>query len=311
MNYTLHQLKIFLKVAKTRSITKAAEELYLTQPAVSIQLKNFQDQFELPLLEVISKKIYITDFGKEIAAAAEKILLEVHEIQQKMHTYQGKLTGKLKLSVVSTGKYIAPYLLADFIHKHPQIELQMDVTNKAQVIESLEKNEVDFSLVSVLPDQIQIEKEDLMPNKLYLVGNAESQLTQKIYDKRIFQHIPLIYRETGSGTRHVMEAFIKKNKIPVKMNMELTSNEAVKQAVMAGLGYAIMPIIGIRNELSSGQLRIISVKGFPVKSTWSLIWLRGKKMTPVSQAFLQHLQIHKQQIIEENFNRFMIHNTHE
>ena len=151
MNYTLHQLRIFQQVVQNLSITKAAEELHLTQPAVSIQLKNFQDQFDLPLFEVISKRIYITDFGKEIAEAADKILTEVHAINFKMHAHQGELTGKLKMSVVSTGKYIAPYFIADFIRQHQGVELLMEVTNKAHVINSLEKNEVDFSLVSVLP----------------------------------------------------------------------------------------------------------------------------------------------------------------
>lgn len=155
MNYTLNQLQIYLKVAQTLSITKAAAALHLTQPAVSIQLKNFQDQFDIPLIEVINKKIYVTDFGKEIAEAAERILSEVYAINFKMHAHQGQLTGKLKISVVSTGKYIAPYFIADFIKQHQGVELLMDVTNKAQVINSLEKNQVDFSLVSVLPKQIR------------------------------------------------------------------------------------------------------------------------------------------------------------
>ena len=305
MNYTLHQLRIYLKVSQTRSITKAADELYLTQPAVSIQLKNFQDQFDLPLMEVIRKKIYITDFGKEIAVAAEKILTEVHDIQQKMHAYQGKLTGRLKMSVVSTGKYIAPFFLADFINQHPEIELVMDVTNKSRVIESLENNEVDFSLVSVIPENIQIDKEDLLTNKLFLVGRADTTINTKVHDKRIFERIPIIYREPGSGTRYVMETFIRKNKIPVKMNMELTSNEAVKQAVLAGLGYSIMPLIGIRNELSNGQLCIIPVKGFPIESTWSLIWQRDKKLSPLSLAFLHYLRANKAKIIAEKFSGYL------
>ena len=123
MNYTLHQLQVFLKVAQCQSITKAAEELHLTQPAVSIQLKNFQDQFEIPLTEIIGRKLYVTDFGKEIVLAAEKIINEVHAINYKMQAYQGKLSGRLKISIVSTGKYIMPYFLADFLKLHPDVEL--------------------------------------------------------------------------------------------------------------------------------------------------------------------------------------------
>ena len=130
MNYTLNQLRIFLKVAQARSVTRAAEELHLTQPAVSIQLKNFQAQFDVSLIEVINKRIYVTDFGKEIANAAEKILTEVNAINYSMHAFKGELTGKLKISIVSTGKYIAPYFLADFIKKHEGVELLLDVPIK-------------------------------------------------------------------------------------------------------------------------------------------------------------------------------------
>jgi len=304
MNYTLNQLQIFLKVVQTLSITKAAAELHLTQPAVSIQLKNFQDQFDLPLIEVVNKKIYVTDFGKEIAEAAERILSEVNAINFKMHAHKGQLTGKLKISVVSTGKYIAPYFIADFIKQHQGIELLLDVTNKAQVINSLEKNEVDFSLVSVLPQNISVDKVQLMQNKLFVVGNYDEKFSKKEYDKKIFESIPLIYREPGSGTRHVMEKFILKNNLPVTKKMELTSNEAVKQAVIAGLGYSIMPLIGIKNELMNHQLQIIPVKGFPIKSTWYLIWLMGKKLSPVANAYLNYVKKEKQHIIQEKFEWF-------
>lgn len=301
MNYTLHQLQIFLKIAEKQSITKASEELHLTQPAVSIQLRNFQDQFPIPLTEVIGRKLYVTDFGKEIATAAEKILQEVKDINYKTLTYQGKLSGKLKISVVSTGKYIIPYFLSDFMKQNQGVDLVLDVTNKAKVINSLEKNTVDFSLVSVLPEKLQIDKIELMENQLYLVGNTEEKFTKKQYDKSIFTKLPIIYRELGSGTRLTMERFIEKNNLPVRKKMELTSNEAVKQAVIAGLGYSIMPLIGIRNELKTGRLQIIPVKGFPVKSTWHLIWLKNKKFSLAASAFLEYIKEQKDSIIEEKF----------
>lgn len=301
MNYTLHQLQVFLKVAQTQSVTKASEALHLTQPAVSIQLRNFQDQFEIPLTEVIGRKIFITDFGKEIAVAAENILNEVYAINYKTLAYKGQLAGRLKISVVSTGKYVMPYFLADFIKKHDGVELLLDVTNKAMVIESLEKNEVDFSLVSVLPDHLQLEKVELMQNKLYLVGNALHQLEAKLHGKNIFETLPLIYREQGSGTRYVMEKYIEQNKIPIRKKMELTSNEAVKQAVIAGLGYSIMPLIGIKNELTNGDLKLIEVEGFPIKSTWNLIWLKNKSFSPVANSFLHYIRQEKDRIIAEKF----------
>ena len=301
MNYTLHQLQIFLKIAEKQSITKASEELHLTQPAVSIQLRNFQDQFPIPLTEVIGRKLYVTDFGKEIAAAAEKILQEVKDINYKTLAYQGQLSGKLKISVVSTGKYIMPYFLSDFMKQNHGVDLVLDVTNKSKVINSLEKNTVDFSLVSVLPEKLQIEKIKLMENQLYLVGNTEEKFTKKIYDKSIFTKLPIIYREQGSGTRFTMERFIEKNNLPVRKKMELTSNEAVKQAVIAGLGYSIMPLIGIRNELKTDRLQIIPVKDFPIKSTWHLIWLKNKKFSLAANAFLKYLEEQKDTIIQEKF----------
>lgn len=301
MNFTLHQLQVFLKVTQNESVTKAAEELHLTQPAVSIQLKNFQDQFEIPLTEVVGRRLYVTDFGKEIAIAAENILNEVYAINYKSLAHKGQLTGRLKISIVSTGKYIMPYFLTGFLKAHEGIELVLDVTNKAQVIGSLERNEVDFSLVSVLPANLQLEYEELMPNKLYVVGNTDQKFNKRPYDDSLFETLPLIYREPGSGTRHVMEQFIEQNKLPVRKKMELTSNEAVKQAVIAGLGYSIMPLIGIRNELKNGVLQIIPVKGFPITSTWHLVWMKNKNFSPVARAFLDYVRKEKENIIAQNF----------
>lgn len=301
MNYTFSQLRIFSKVRETQSITKAAEELHLTQPAVSLQLKKLQEQFDLPLTELVGRKIYITDFGHEIADATDKILDELYAIDFKTHARKGKLTGVLRLSVVSTGKYVMPYLLSGFTKMHPELELKMDVTNKARVVESLEKNEVDFALVSVMPAHLKLQKLELMKNKLYLVGNSERVFRKAPADKSILEQLPIIYREAGSGTRHVMEQFILRNKLQVKMKMELATNEAVKQAVIAGMGYSVMPLIGIKNELSKGELRIIPVQGFPIQSTWNLTWLKDKQFSFAASAFLQYLRAEKENIMAERF----------
>lgn len=289
MNYTLNQLNIFLKVVQTKSVTKASEELHLTQPAVSIQLKNFQDQFDVPLTEIVGRKIYITDFGHEIATAAENIINQVHAINYKTLAFKGQLIGRLKISAVSTGKYIMPYFLADFINQNPAVELIMDVTNKNKVLESLENNEVDFALVSILPTTLNIEKLDLLQNKLFFVGDTKTNFKRNNKIEDVFTKLPLIFREKGSGTRQTMENFILQNNLSVLRKMELTSNEAVKQALLAGLGYSIMPLIGIRNELSKNELQIVPIKGLPIVTTWSLIWLKGKKRTPVSGAFFRIL----------------------
>jgi len=302
MNYTLNQLQIFLKIVQTQSVTKASEELHLTQPAVSIQLKNFQDQFDIPLTEVVGRKIYITDFGKEIAIAAENIINQVQSINAKTLAFKGQLTGRLKISIVSTGKYVMPYFLTDFMKINSHVELNMDVTNKSKVIESLENNEIDFALVSILPQKLNIEKLDLLQNKLFLVGNVKHKIKKSVKAKDLFNELPLIFREKGSGTRQTMERFIEKNKISAVKKMELTSNEAVKQSLLAGLGYSIMPLIGIRNELHNNELQIIPIKGLPIKTTWSLIWLKGKKHSPVSMSFLEYLKKEKSNIVHEHFH---------
>ncbi|MBC7411803.1 MAG: LysR family transcriptional regulator [Bacteroidia bacterium] len=302
MNYTLNQLQIFLKVVQLQSVTKASEELHLTQPAVSIQLKNFQDQFDIPLTEVVSRKIYITDFGREIAEAAENILNQVYAINYKTLAYKGQLTGRLKISVVSTGKYVMPFFLADFMKQNSGIDLLMDVTNKNKVIESLENNEVDFALVSILPTTLNIDKLDLLQNKLYLVGSTKTKFKKNLTTDEIFKDLPLIFREKGSGTRQTMESFIERNNLSVLKKMELTSNEAVKQALLAGLGYSIMPLIGIKNELNNNELQIIPIKGLPIKTIWSLIWLKRKKHSPASLSFLNHLKNDKSRIVQEKFS---------
>lgn len=301
MNYTLHQLRVFLKVTEKKSVTKAAEELFLTQPAVSIQLKNFQDQFSIPLTEVVGRKLYVTDFGAEIAEAAEKIIDQVYAINYKSLAYEGNLSGKLKISIVSTGQYVMPYFLSDFINANTGVELSMDVTNKSKVVKSLENNEIDFALVSVVPDHMKVSCEELMKNKLFLVGGTKNKVRKKI-NKKIFAQLPLIYREQGSATRVVMEEFIKTNKLPTSKKIELTSNEAVKQAVMSGLGYSIMPLIGIKNELRNGDLQIIEVAGLPISTTWNLVWLTAKKLSPAATAFLEYVKLEKGQIIAEHFS---------
>lgn len=301
MNYTLNQLRIYIAVAQTRSVTKAAELLHLTQPAVSIQLKNFQEQFDVPLFEVVNKKVFITDFGADIAIAAENILEQVHQIDSKINAYKGELVGKLKISSVSTGKYVAPYILTDFLTKHKGVELLLDVTNKAQVMNHLENNLVDFCLVSVLPTSFQIDKIELMPNKLFCVGNENQFNSKKEITIKSLEQMPFIFREQGSGTRLMMEEYFKKHKLKVVKKMELSTNETVKQAVIAGLGYSIMPLIGLKNELLEQQLSIIPVKGFPLKSSWYLIWLKGKKLSPLAEIFVQFLKQEKHNIIQKHF----------
>ena len=302
MNYTLHQLQVFYKITETLSITKAAEELFLTQPAVSIQLKNFQNQFDIPLTEMVGRQIYITDFGKEIATAAEAILNEVYAINYKTQAYKGQLSGRLKISVVSTGKYVIPYFLSDFIKNNKEVELEMDVTNKTKTLKSLKNNEIDFALVSILPKDIEVESKIILENKLFLIGNKYVDSNPKNNLAEYAANYPLIYREAGSATRITMENYLDQNGIKPNMKLQLTSNEAVKQSVIAGLGLSIMPLIGLKNELDKGDLKIIPVKKLPIVSSWRLIWLKGKKFSPVANAYLKHINAAHEEIKNEYFS---------
>ena len=276
MNYTLNQLRIYLKITQTGSITKSAEQLNLTQPAISIHLKNFQQQFDYPLIEIIQRRIHVTALGKEIALAAESIISEIDNINYRSQNFKNNLAGHLRISIVSTGKYIMPYFLSDFLKNNVKI---------------------DFALVSIRPDDIQVETLNLIPNELYLVGNKEVGPDIKIEEQ--LASTPFIFREKGSGTRQVMEKFITKNKIKIKKKLELTSNEAVKHAIISGLGYSIMPLIGIRNEIQTGLLKIIPIKGLPLKTTWQLIWLKEKRLTPIAESYLKYLELEKKNIISK------------
>lgn len=291
MNYTIHQLQIFLKVIQTQSITKASEELFMTQPAVSIQLKKFQEQFDVPLTEIVGRNLRVTDFGREIGKIAERALQELEHIKFKTNEYEGLLTGRIKISAASTGKYVIPFFLSDFLSEHPGIDLILDVTNKSMVLESLLKNETDFALVSILPQNMNIEEEVLIDNRLYLVGSTPERQ----------ESAPWIYREQGSATRSVMEEYLSKVGKGNRRQLELTSNEAVKQAVMAGLGYSIMPLIGIHNEVDNKQLFIYPVEGLPITTKWRLIWMKDKKLAPACEAYLKYLSEHKERIRQEQF----------
>jgi len=302
MNYTLHQLQVFLKITQTKSITKAAEELHLTQPAISIQLRNFQNQFDIPLTEIVGRKLYVTEFGNEIALAAQRIIDEVNTINFRTSAFKGMVSGRLRVSVVSTGKYVMPYYLSEFMNNNKGIELEMDVTNKLKVIQSLKNNEVDFALVSVLPKDLVLEHLILLENRLFLVGSKNLAIDSQAKIEAIFTQYPLIYREEGSATRTAMENFLQNRNISAVTKLQLTSNEAVKQALIAGLGISIMPLIGLKNELERGELKIIPIKGLPLTTDWRLVWLKNKPLTPVAKAFLDFIQEKKETIFENSFS---------
>lgn len=293
MNYTLHQLQVFLEVVRQQSVTRAAEELFMTQPALSIQLKNFQNQFDIPLTEVVGRKLYVTDFGTAIAELAENVLKEADAIKYKTKEYGGLFSGKLRISTASTGKYVIPYFLSSFAQKYSGVDLLLDVANKLKAISSLKNNEIDFALVSVVPDEISVYEEILIENRLYLVGKSRN------YKK----DVPFIFREEGSATRLAMDNYLKLGK--QRKRIELMSNEAVKQAVIAGLGYSLIPLIGMKNELINEEMYIIPSKNLPITNSWRLIWLKSKKLSPVAKEFLNYVSEQKEEIVKTHFSWYL------
>ena len=232
---------------------------------------------------------------------AKRILNEVYAINYKTNQYKGLLSGRLKVGVVSTGKYVMPFLLSKFINHNDGIDLVMDVTNKSRVIESLAKGEIEFALVSVLPDKLDIEEEVIMDNELQFIANKDFKYNNAKFTKEDLEKQALLYREEGSATRKIMEDFFQKKNLRIRKKIELTTNEAVKQAVLAGLGISIMPVIGIRSDLQAGRLKILPSAGMPIKTKWRLIWLKNKQLSPVALAYLTYLRDHKSDIIKKYF----------
>lgn len=301
MNFTLHQLEIFVKVCDCQSITKAAEKMFLTQPAISIQLKKLQNEFEIPLTEVIGRQLFVTDFGRRIYDLSREILAGVAAINTATDEYKGIMTGEIRIATASTGKYVLPFFLRDFMHNHPGVKVDIDVTNKTKVVESLKENAVDFALISVLPTKLNLHAFPLIKNENYLVAAADYPKLPKQMSVEKLANYPLIFREHGSATRSVMQNFLKANNVQVKRSMTMVSNEAVKQAVLAGLGLSIMPIIGIRAAINSGDIMRIPIKGLPHITEWNLVYMNGKKLSIAAKALLAHIEANKQQISEKYF----------
>lgn len=300
MSLTFQQLRAFHAIAKHESITKGAKSLQMTQPAASMQLKNLQDQFDVPLTEVIGKQIHITEFGEEIVKMAERIFDEINMIDQRMLELKGLLAGKIRISSVSTGKYIIPYFMSEFMKIHPHVEISLEVSNRFQVLADLEKNSTDVALLSIAPEDPNLKSLLLSENEWYMVSNPENQsLYQELIDRNEWTKIPYILREKGSGTRVMMEKFLESKKTVPHKNLEFATNEAVKQAVLAGLGATLLSKFSVQNELSEGKIVILKANGMELKEKWKLMWLKQKKHSPAVLAFIRWMATHSEQIFEQ------------
>lgn len=306
MNISLQQLRGLQLIASHKSITKAAKSMGMTQPAVSSQLKNLQEQFEVPLTEVIGKKIYITEFGKELVQTADRIFAEVDQIEQKMLEIKGLLAGKIKISAVSTGKYIMPYLMADFMKIHPHVDISLEVSNRHTVLAHLKENETDLALISVLPDDLDFEKVKLSDHKWQLACSPENvDHYKKEIEAGRWENIPFVLREKGSGTRVMMEKFFQDRNINIKSRLDLATNEAVKQAVMAGLGASVLSNFSMYQEIIDERICIIDFEGLPLKGDWNLIWLKQKNHSPAVLAFIRWISENKEKVFRDHFPDFI------
>ncbi|MHA7130958.1 LysR family transcriptional regulator [Algoriphagus namhaensis] len=302
MNISIQQLRALQLVAEHNSITKAARSIGMTQPAISIQLKNLQELFDFPLTEVVGKKIYMTEFGQELVDAAERIFAELDVIEQKMLELKGLLAGKIRISAVSTGKYIVPYLMSDFLDLHPHVDISLEVSNRRTVLAHLQENTTDLALVSVLPDDYDLEKITLSSNRWQLACSPEKAAFYKEQiETNQWQNVPFILREKGSGTRSMMERFFSQRNISVKSRLELATNEAVKQAIMAGLGASILSTFSIHQEIDDGRITILDYPGLPIVGDWDLIWLKQKKHSPAVLAFIRWITENKERLFEKHF----------
>ena len=214
---------------------------------------------------------------------------EADTLKCKTKEYEGLFTGKLRISSASTGKYVIPCFLSPFVKKHNGIDYILDDSNKIMAMKSLKDNEIDFALVSVVLDEFDVYEESLIENRLYLVGNT----------KKYSKDLPLIFREDGSATRSVMDRYFQLGK--QRKRIELTSNEAV----IAGLGYSLIPLIGMKNELQNQEVHIIPSKNLPITTNWRLIWMKNKKLSPVAKEFLNYVQGQKNQIVDAHFNWYL------
>jgi DNA-binding transcriptional LysR family regulator/DNA-binding CsgD family transcriptional regulator len=291
MNLTFRQLHIFQTVAKYLSFTRAARELFLTQPAVSIQVKQLEEQLGLPLFDQIGKKIYLTQAGQEVFLYTQQVLTLLKEMEIVVDELKGLKKGKLVLSGVTTAEYILPGLLGLFRQIYPDIQITLEVTNRARVLQRLANNEIDLAIMGQPPEELNLMGEPFLPNQLLVVALPSHPLAGE-------KQIPLsrlaletfLTREPGSGTRIALEKLFKEAGLSLRIGLELGSNEAIKQAIQAGLGLGVLSVYALSLELRSGKLVALDAEGFPLQRYWYVVYLAEKRLSPAARAFKEFLQ---------------------
>lgn len=286
MNITLRQLKVFERVARRLSFTRAAEELYLTQPAVSMQIKQFEDTIGLPLFERLGKKIYLTRAGEELYRISRSISQQLQEAEQLIEELKGAEGGRLSVSVASTVHYFAIRLLADFRLHYPKVRITFKVTNRKGLLQQLEDNETDIVLMGQPPDDQDLIAEAFMENPLVIIAPPNHPLArQSFVSLEELKNETFIMREQGSGTRNSVERFFAEKDIKISISMEMNTNAAVKQGVEEGLGLGIVSIHTIIRELEDKHIAVLNVEQFPIIRQWYIVTRSGKRLSAIAQEF--------------------------
>jgi len=290
VHLTLQQLRLFEAVSRLGSYTRAAEELCISQPAVSIQIKRLETQAGLPLFEQVGKKTFPTTAGKTMYDASLDILNRIEDLKHSIEELKGTVKGSLQMSVVTTAKYFLPNLLGIFLQQYPDVEPKLKFTNRARVIERLMNNEDDFVIMGQIPKDDNLEAYPFLNNILGIVAHADHPLANKknITIEELANQRFLI-REPGSGTRYVFDQLLKEHGVIIEPYMELGSGEALKQAVMAGLGIAVLSLHSVQLERDVNKLIVLDVEGFPLKRRWYAVHLKGRKLSLVARTFLDFI----------------------
>lgn len=290
LHLTLRQLKVFECVARNLSYSRAAAELHLTQPAVSMQIKQLEGNIELPLFEQVGKQIYLTEAGFELYQYSRTISRQLSDMEVALDELKGLERGKLNISVVSTANYFAPHLLAKFCQRYSGVTVSLNVSNREAVLKQLSDNLTDLAIIGQPPKKLDIVSESFMENPLVVIAPPDHPLCEvsRIPVQRLAQEIFLV-REPGSGTRSAMERFFTKHKITINRGMETDTTEAIKQAVQAGMGLGIISLHTAELELATNRLKILDVQGFPIMRYWHIVHRKNKRLSGVAQAFKDFL----------------------
>jgi DNA-binding transcriptional LysR family regulator len=288
---TLQQLRLFAAVAEHKSVTRAAEEVHLTQPAVSIQIKRLEGKVGMPLIEHIGKELHLTVAGEEVYDAAKDVLERLSDLENSLNDLQGEVAGPLNVHVVSSGKYFMPHLLGSFVRRYPKVEPRLQITNRAGLLSSLAKNQSDLYIMGQPPEGVAVVDYPFLENILVVVARPDHPLAGK-------KKIPLariaterfVGRESGSGTRKAVEKLFHEKGLDISAYIELDSAEGIKQGVIGGLGIGVLSKHSLRLELDAGELITLDVAGFPLRRRWYVSHREGKRLSRAAQVFLQYLQ---------------------